>query len=107
MPRPWLTSYSRDLMSTRSPMATGDAAAGLTVEEVLAWFRIKARRRGAEYRTRECPACGPRSRDAVAVRAPGGPWMDHAHGCKGDLLSMVAGYAGLDIRRDFVAVCEL
>lgn len=88
-------------------MARGEAREGLTVDGVLAWFGIKARRHGAEYRTRECPACGPRSRDSVAVRAPGGPWMDHAHGCKGDLLSMVAGYASLDIKRDFVTVREL
>ncbi|MBZ0236386.1 MAG: hypothetical protein K8M05_28920 [Deltaproteobacteria bacterium] len=43
----------------------------------------------------------------MAIRAPAGPWLDHAHGCKGDLLSMIAGYARLDIKRDFVAVLEL
>lgn len=62
---------------------------------------------GDEARTRLCPMCGPRSRDAVVVNLVTGRWIDHAHGCSGDMFDIVASLAGLDARRDFVRVKEL
>ena len=81
--------------------------AALTAEAVMARFGIKFRVSGSELRTNHCPACGPRSGPSVYVRMPAGPWFDHTHGCKGDLLDMCAGYAGVDVRRDFLCVLDL
>lgn len=79
----------------------------LTPSAVLARFGVEGRQRGDELRTRLCPACGPRSRDAVAINLVTGRWVDHAHGCSGDLLALVAAGAGLDIARDFVSVLTI
>ena len=74
---------------------------------VLDHHGIKYARRGNELRTSVCPACGQRSRDCVAINVATGVWSCHAHGCKGDLFAEVAGYAGLDIKRDYPAVLKL
>ncbi|MBA3391132.1 MAG: hypothetical protein H0T89_00730 [Deltaproteobacteria bacterium] len=68
---------------------------------------VKYQRRGDELRTKICPTCGPRNRDAVCIAADHGAWVDQAHGCKGDIFALVAGYAGLDIKRDYPAVLKL
>jgi hypothetical protein len=78
----------------------------LSPTAVLDHFGIKYQR-GAELRTQICPACGPRSRDSVAVNASTGMWSDHAHGCAGDILALVAGLAGLDVRAEFPRVVAL
>jgi hypothetical protein len=74
---------------------------------VLRHFGIAARPSGDEYRLRICPACGPRSRDCVCIHRVTGHWFDHAHGCKGDVLGLVAGLANLDCATQFSAVLEL
>jgi hypothetical protein len=79
--------------------------AALTPERVLEHFSIDYRRAGAELRFQICPECGPRSRaDTVSVNRATGRWRDLAHDCAGDLLAMVALFAGVDIRRDFARV---
>jgi phage/plasmid primase-like uncharacterized protein len=85
---------------------SAEVRAALRGDAVLDAFDVKYQRRGDELRTRQCPACGPRTRDAVAVNAISGMWSDHAHGCKGDVLALVAGYAGLDVAREFPRVLE-
>jgi hypothetical protein len=62
---------------------------------VIARYRIEGRRNVDEFRTRECPKCGQRDRDAVSVNLVTGFWCCFAHGCRGDVLALLAGYAGL------------
>lgn len=82
--------------------------AALRAGDVIARFQIKGRTKGDEYRCNLCPKCGPRSReDAVAINLLSGKWSDHAHGCGGDILDLVAGLSGLDTKRDFQRVLEL
>lgn len=81
--------------------------AALSVHAVLAHFGIEARRTGGQLRTHACPECGERTRDAVVMNAATGLWDDKAHGCSGDLFDAIAGYADLDVARDFPAVLEL
>lgn len=61
---------------------------------VFEHFAVEFRRTGSELRTRLCPSCGERGRDAVCVDVETGVWCDHAHGCKGDIFALLAGYAG-------------
>lgn len=84
-----------------------EVVAALNPLEVLQAYSIKVRRSGGELRTRHCPACGTRSRESVTVNLETGMWQDHAHGCSGDVLALLAGLAGLDARRDFARVLEL
>lgn len=71
-------------------------------------FGKRYRPRGRELKTHDCPACGHRSRpDAVSINTADGRWQCKARGCKGDVFALVAGYAGLDIKRDFPAAINL
>lgn len=82
-----------------------DIVAALSPTAVLDHFAVEYRRSGAELRFSICPGCGPRSRaDTVSASRETGRWKCHAHDCAGDLLAMVAGFAGVDIRRDFERV---
>lgn len=84
-----------------------DVLASLTAEMVLRHFAVDYRQSGGELRFQTCPACGPRTRaDSVAANRKSGCWIDHAHGCHGDLFSMVAGFAGIDVKVEFPAVIE-
>lgn len=74
---------------------------------VLKHFGVAYRASGKELRSRTCPTCGERSADSVCVEATTGTWICHAHGCHGDVLDLVAGYAKLDVRRDFSRVLAL
>ena len=74
---------------------------------VLKHFDVDFQDRGSELRTRNCPACGPRSSRAVCISADTGTWFCHPHGCHGDVLDLVAGYAGLNSRTAFPRVLEL
>lgn len=95
-------------MTTAAPRLERDAVlAALTARDVLARFGVAGTTRGAEFRTRLCPSCGPRSRDAVVINLDSGRWVDQAHGCHGDLLALVAQLGGLDCKRDFQRVLEL
>ena len=85
-----------------------EVLASLTPMAVLARFAISARITGAELRFAICPECGPRTRaDAVSINQRTGRWYCHVGGCSGDLLAMVAGFAGIDIERDFPRVLEV
>lgn len=85
-----------------------DVRAALTPGRVLDHFGIDHRRAGGELRFQICPECGPRTRDdSVSVNASTGRWRCLAHECSGDLFAMVAGYAGIDLVRDFSRVVEV
>ncbi len=70
-------------------------------------FEVRFKLSGNELRTRQCPTCGQRSTECVAINASTGLWHDHAHSCRGDVFSLIAGYAGLHPERDFAAVLEI
>ncbi len=77
------------------------------VAHALRHFGISFLERGAQLVTRQCPTCGRRSRPCVRIATNTGVWIDHARGCHGDILALLAGYSGLDTRRDFPRVLEL
>lgn len=77
------------------------------VGRVLDRYGVEYQDRAAELRTRLCPECGQRSRPSVSISTETGLWIDFAHGCHGDILALVAGYGGLDIRSEFPRVLEL
>ncbi len=81
--------------------------AGLTVDAVLAHFAVAARVGATEVRTRRCPQCGVRSTPAVTINRTTGRWKCHGHGHQGDLLDLVAGFAGLSSATAFPAVLAL
>lgn len=94
--------------SPRPRLERDAVLAELRAGDVVTHFAIKSRTIGDEIRVGICPACGPRSRkDSVAINLVTGRWVDHAHGCAGDLLALVAGLCGLDVRRDFERVLEI
>jgi hypothetical protein len=85
-----------------------EVRAELRATTVLERFGVKGRRSGAEFRTRLCPTCGPRTRaDAVSINLRTGRWKDHAHGCAGDVLALLAGLAGIDQRTRFPELLAL
>jgi phage/plasmid primase-like uncharacterized protein len=67
---------------------------------------VEYRRCGNEIRAKLCPACGPRSRDAVCVSTVTGLWVCHRCGAHGDVLALVAQLAELDVEREFPRVLE-
>lgn len=95
-------------MTSAARIDRDDVLEALRPDAVIAHFGVKGRRFGREFRTRTCPACGERSRaDAVAINLVTGKWHDHAHGCSGDLFALLAGLAGLDVRKQFREVIDL
>lgn len=81
--------------------------AGLTVDAVLTHFAVAARAGATEVRMRRCPQCGVRSTPAVTINRATGRWKCHGHGHQGDLLDLIAGFAGLSISTAFPAVLAL
>lgn len=77
------------------------------VPRVLESHGVRYQRRGRELRTRMCPACGQRSRDAVCLSTRTGAWCCKVCGARGGILDALAGYAGIDAGRDFKRVLEL
>lgn len=74
---------------------------------VLDYFNVEYRRADRELRTSRCPGCGERTRASVCINADTGLWQCKAHGCKGDIFSAIAGYAGLDVKTAFPQVKAL
>ena len=80
----------------------------LTARAVLDRFGVVFRDQAGQHRTNLCARCGERSRrDAVSVCIETGLWTCHVCGASGDVLALLAGYAGLDARTDFPRVLEL
>jgi hypothetical protein len=84
-----------------------DVRGSLRVADVIERYDVPGRRSGGEFRTKVCPACGPRARESVAINLTTGRWHDHAHGCSGDVFALLAALAGIDVRQDFRRVLEL
>lgn len=94
-------------MTDAARVDRGEVLQALSPIAVLEYFAVKGRRSGARFRTKLCPTCGPRSRDSVSIDLATGMWRDHAHGCTGDLLSLLGGLAGVDPRQRFRELLEL
>lgn len=82
--------------------------AELPIAAVFRTHGIELSGRGRELRASSCPVCGVRSRsDAVSVNAERGLWRCHVCCAGGDALGALAGFVGLDCRRDFRKVIAL
>lgn len=82
-------------------------AAALSAERVFDFFAVDRKRSAGQWRIQHCPECGPRSRkDAVTV-SDDGKWHCKAHGCRGDIFTMVGGFAGIDVKSRFPEVLTL
>ena len=74
---------------------------------VLDHFEIIYREARDELHTRSCPACGERGRESVGVHASSGLWKCQRCSARGDVLALIAGYARLDIKKDFRRIIAL
>ncbi len=88
-------------------IAVEDVRAALRTTVVLDHFGARYRDH-PQIRLRECPRCGEKSkREAIVIDRERGTWIHHGGAsaadatCKGDLLELVAAYAGLDRRTQF------
>ncbi|MCX5747106.1 MAG: hypothetical protein NT062_31940 [Proteobacteria bacterium] len=76
-------------------ISAADVRAELRATAVLAYVDVPYRESGRELRTKFCPKCGERSTACVSISIATGAWVDHAHGCRGGVLDLLAGYAGI------------
>ncbi|HEY1811396.1 MAG TPA: hypothetical protein VGG74_03515 [Kofleriaceae bacterium] len=84
-----------------------DVRAALRAVDVLDAYGIEHRAYGSQLATQQCPSCGQRSRRNVYVDNETGAFHCKAHDCRGDIFALVAGFAGLDIQRDFARVVDV
>jgi len=89
-----------------------DVIAGLRTIDVLDTFGAKYTDR-AQIRLTECPRCRQRShRGAIVIDRESGAWIHHGGVgvedaiCKGDVLDLVAGFAGIDRKTEFRRLLE-
>jgi hypothetical protein len=69
---------------------------------------VTFKRHGGQLRFAVCPTCGQRSRiDAVTANEATGLWHCHPGRCSGDVIAMVAGFAGLNVRAQFPQVLAM
>lgn len=94
-------------------LTTEDVRDALTVESIIDRYGLVAKRRGSQYRLRQCPRCGSKSsREAIAIDARTGSWCHHGFerpggDCSGDILDLVAACEGLSCRNDFRRVLAI
>lgn len=88
-------------MKDAARIEAADVRAELSIRRVFEAYGVRLHGGGRELRARICPLCGPRSREAVCVNPDRGRW--HCKTCDrgGDALAALAGFCGLDVRRDF------
>lgn len=72
----------------------------LTPAMVLDYFSIK-RRGHAQWSVQICPSCGQLKRGSLSIHAESCLWKCHHCGAHGGLFDLVAGYAGIDPKKDF------
>ncbi len=72
----------------------------LTPAMVLDYYEIK-RRGQVQWSVQLCPQCGQLKRGSVSIHAETGLWRCHHCGAQGGLFDLVAGYAGIDPKKDF------
>ena len=72
----------------------------LTPAMVLDYFEIQ-RRGHSQWSVCLCPQCGQLKRGSLSIHAETGLWSCHHCGAHGGLFDLVAGYAGIDAKKDF------
>ena len=72
----------------------------LTPAMVLDYFEIK-RRGHTQWSIQLCPACGQLKRGSLSIHPETGLWRCHHCSAHGGLFDLVAGYAGIDAKKDF------
>ena len=77
----------------------------LTPAAVLDYFKIE-HRGNRQLSVRECPKCGHLKRGSVSIHAESGLWQCHHCGVHGGIFDLVAGYADLNCKTDFVRVVQ-
>jgi hypothetical protein len=77
----------------------------LTPAAILDYYEI-ARRGNRQLSVRQCPQCGQLKRGSVSIHAESGLWQCHHCGAHGGIFDLVAGYAGLDRKTDFVRIVQ-
>jgi hypothetical protein len=81
--------------------------AGLRAPAILDAFGARYRD-APTIRLTVCPQCGEATkRAAVAINRASCKWVHHGGPCRGAALDLVAAFAGLDRRRDFVRLLEI
>ena len=70
---------------------------------VLEYYEI-AHRGGVQLSVKLCPSCGQLRRGSVSIHAETGAWKCFHCGSHGGILDLVAGYAGIDAKRDYQRV---
>lgn len=78
----------------------------LTPGMVLDYFDIKRRGR-VQWSVQLCPSCGQRSRGSVSIHAESGLWKCFHCEAHGGLFDLIAGYAAIDVKKDFHRVLHL
>ena len=72
----------------------------LTPAMVLDYYEVKRRGR-AQWAVQLCPQCGQLKRGSLSIHAESGRWQCFHCGAHGGLFDLVAGYAGIDPKKDF------
>jgi phage/plasmid primase-like uncharacterized protein len=78
----------------------------LTPAMVLDYYEI-ARRGRAQWSVQLCPTCGQLHRGSVSIHPDTGLWKCHHCQAHGGLYDLIAGYAGVDIKKEFHRVVGL
>lgn len=75
----------------------------LTPAMVLDYFEVQRRGR-LQWAVRLCPQCGQLKRGSLSIHAETGQWKCFHCASQGGLFDLVAGYAGIDPKKDFQRV---
>ena len=75
----------------------------LTPAMVLDYFEVP-RRGHAQWSVQLCPQCGQLKRGSLSIHAETGLFTCHHCSAKGGIFDLVAGYAGIDAKKDFQRV---
>lgn len=82
-----------------------DVRAALRSDQVVERYGLRLR--GSATCRGTCTFCASASREPFCLDAGSGRWICHACNASGDLLALVAGLEGLDIRQDFRRVLAI
>lgn len=101
-------------MTAPTKLDVEDVRAELHVDDVIRHASLRVRRRGSQFRMKECPRCHETSSsEAIAIDSRTGRWIHHGREreaggeCSGDLLDLLAACEGLDAKRDFARLLPI
>lgn len=81
-----------------------DTVRALLIPSVVLDYYEIAHRGSTQLSVRVCPTCGQLRRGSVSIHAETGAWKCFACSARGGILDLVAGYAGLDSKKDYQRV---